>query len=76
MHCFIQGPIISTFGTSSSTTGTSIAVADRSAPMTANVGLVSIDVCHVDYHDSSLKRSVWFLCLAVHRAEQLCPGTC
>ncbi|XP_022714819.1 topless-related protein 4-like isoform X2 [Durio zibethinus] len=34
-----KGPIIGTFGASSSTTGTSIAVADRSAPMTAIVGL-------------------------------------
>ncbi|XVF74749.1 hypothetical protein PTKIN_Ptkin13bG0136600 [Pterospermum kingtungense] len=34
-----KGPIISTFGGSSSTTGTGIVVADRSAPMTAIVGL-------------------------------------
>ncbi|XWS11792.1 hypothetical protein CRYUN_Cryun37aG0031000 [Craigia yunnanensis] len=34
-----KGPIIGTYGASSSTTGTSIVVADRSAPMTATVGL-------------------------------------
>ncbi|XWS19102.1 hypothetical protein CRYUN_Cryun32bG0102400 [Craigia yunnanensis] len=34
-----KGPIIGTFGASSSTTGTSIVVADRSQPMTAIVGM-------------------------------------
>ncbi|XWS20441.1 hypothetical protein CRYUN_Cryun31cG0101500 [Craigia yunnanensis] len=34
-----KGPIIGTLGASSSTTGTSIGIADRSAPMTAIVGL-------------------------------------
>lgn len=53
--------MISTFGASSSTTGTSVVVADRSAPMTAIVGLVSIDACHVEKHDFSKKRSVWFI---------------
>ena len=60
MHHFFQGPIIGTFGASISTTGTSISIADRSAPMTAIIGSVSIDTCHVDYHDSSMKRSIGF----------------
>ncbi|XP_007023214.2 PREDICTED: topless-related protein 4 isoform X1 [Theobroma cacao] len=69
-----KGPIISTFGTSSSTTGTSIAVADRSAPMTANVGL-NVDSRNLPdvrprVADELEKSKIWKL-TEIHEPSQL-----